>query len=313
MIIDLAKATRVEDEVARRGGLDLKRFGTELVGPCPQCGGRDRFAVSVRKQVFLCRGCGRSGDVIAMVQHLDACTFPEAIRTLIGAERKPAAPVAKPTDSIEKLDEHNAKLALRLWDDASEIRGTIAEAYLARRGLEPPDGDDVLRYFGGCPFDGSRYPCLLSRYRNISTNRPQAIGRVALGPNGIKIGRLTLGPTKGAAVKVDCDENIEHTLVIGEGLETTLAARQLGFSPVWSLGSSGAIKNFPVLSGITSLSIITDNDAPDRNGRRAGQEAAAECSKRWTLAGREVRRVVPKTMGADMADLIGGNGDGKPE
>ena len=34
----------------------LKRVGSEYVGPCPGCGGRDRFAVSPRKGLFNCRG-----------------------------------------------------------------------------------------------------------------------------------------------------------------------------------------------------------------------------------------------------------------
>src|ERR1700681_796691 len=101
MIIDAAKATPIETEVARRGGLGLKRIGGELIGPCPQCGGCDRFAVSIRKQIFLCRGCGRSGDVVAMVQHIDGVDFKIAVQTLGGNERKPIAPVVKSTAEKE--------------------------------------------------------------------------------------------------------------------------------------------------------------------------------------------------------------------
>jgi hypothetical protein len=312
MILDAVKAVRVEDEIARRGGLGLKRFGSELIGPCVKCGGRDRFAVSIKRQVFNCRGCGASGDIIALVQHLDQCTFPTAVRTLGGAERKPA-PIMKPRVQETEDLERNIKFALQLWNDASEIYGTIVEQYLARRGLEPPEGDDVLRFYGGCPFGDSRHSCMLALYRSVATNEPQAICRTALGPNGIKIGRLTLGPTRGAAIKIDDDASVSNALTIGEGLETVLAGRMLGFKPAWATGSSVGVKNFPVLSGIETLTVLVDRDPPDANGRQAGQEATAECSKRWTLAGREVRRVVPKMMGADMADLIGGNGDGKSE
>jgi DNA primase len=68
--IERARAIRVEDEVARRG-IALKRAGAEQFGPCPVCGGTDRFAINVHKQVFNCRVCGAKGDVIALVQHLD--------------------------------------------------------------------------------------------------------------------------------------------------------------------------------------------------------------------------------------------------
>ena len=78
------KATNIADFVAKRGGLNLKRIGKELVGPCPVCGGNDRFAVSPEKGVFNCRGCGKAGDVIALVEHLDRVDFAHAVETLTG-------------------------------------------------------------------------------------------------------------------------------------------------------------------------------------------------------------------------------------
>ena len=46
----------------RAGLLDLKREGRELVGPCPSCGGDDRFSVTEKngRAVFQCRGCNPS-------------------------------------------------------------------------------------------------------------------------------------------------------------------------------------------------------------------------------------------------------------
>jgi Toprim domain len=116
---------------------------------------------------------------------------------------------------------------------------------------------------------------LLSLYRGITTDLPQAICRTAIDASGNKIGRLTL------------------------------AGRQLGFRPAWALGSAGAIRSFPVLAGIESLSIIVDNDEADRNGRRAGQSASLECARRWLDAGKEVHRLVPKKPGTDFNDCLG--------
>ena len=56
-----------------------------------------------------------------------------------------------------------------------------------------------------------------------------------------------LGRAKGAAIKLDPDDDVTLGLHIGEGIETCLAARQLGYRPVWALGSAGAIAAFPVL------------------------------------------------------------------
>jgi DNA primase len=73
-----AKAVLIENDLARRG-VKLKREGRELVGPCPVCGGTDRFSVSINKQVWNCRGCSKGGDVIALMMHLDGSTFLAAI------------------------------------------------------------------------------------------------------------------------------------------------------------------------------------------------------------------------------------------
>jgi hypothetical protein len=56
VIVDIAKANRIEDEVARRGGLGLKRFGAELVGPCPQCGGIDLAIPTEFADVYVALG-----------------------------------------------------------------------------------------------------------------------------------------------------------------------------------------------------------------------------------------------------------------
>ena len=42
------------------------RGKVERVGPCPNCGGHDRFAINIRKQVWNCRGCHKGGDRIAL-------------------------------------------------------------------------------------------------------------------------------------------------------------------------------------------------------------------------------------------------------
>jgi hypothetical protein len=69
--IDLARSVPVWDELQRRG-IDLKPCGAERVGPCPDCGGNDRFAVNIKKNLFNCRGCGaKGGDSIDLVQFLD--------------------------------------------------------------------------------------------------------------------------------------------------------------------------------------------------------------------------------------------------
>jgi hypothetical protein len=135
--IERARGVRIEDEIARRG-IKLKRQGSELVGPCPVCGGRDRFGVSIRKQVFNCRGA-IGGDVIALVQHLDGCDFVSAITTLTGdGVRIRTTPPPKLTKRHDDEDDKASK-ATWLWSQRKPItEGTPPWLHLRKRGYTGP-------------------------------------------------------------------------------------------------------------------------------------------------------------------------------
>jgi hypothetical protein len=95
-----AKTIRLENELGRRS-IQLKRIGWEMCGPCPVCGGRDRFAIHLKRQLWNCRGCGRGGDVIELVRHIDGISFNEAVRKLAGDKGTMA--FAKPVDGRLRL------------------------------------------------------------------------------------------------------------------------------------------------------------------------------------------------------------------
>lgn len=56
--------------------------GGEYAGPCPFCGGYDRFRVWPGKGRYWCRGCGRSGDAIQYLRDFYGLSFTEARRAL---------------------------------------------------------------------------------------------------------------------------------------------------------------------------------------------------------------------------------------
>jgi hypothetical protein len=295
----------IEDEISRRG-IRLRGRGPERCGPCPVCGGADRFSINIRRQLWNCRGCQTGGDVIDLVRHIDRCDFRTAVHTLGIAERPScvrSAPTEPPTPRPAQND--NGKRALALWWASRPIAGTLAETYLQSRGLEHDDTDgEVLRFHPQCPFGGVSHPCMVALFRAIKDNEPRAIHRTALTPDGRKIDRMALGPVGDAAIKLSADEDVTYGLHVAEGIETALAAMSLGFSPAWALGHAGGIAKFPVLAGIDALTIIVDHDCPDSNGRKAGHAAARECARRWMEAGRDVYNIVPHLMGADMADVL---------
>ena len=106
-----------------------------------------------------------------------------------------------------------------------------------------------------------------------------------------------LGRVRGAAIKLDADGEVCEGLHIGEGLETCMAARSLGFKPVWAVGSASAIRTFPVLPGIGALSILLETDDQGANAH-----AARACATRWLESSREVLAIMPLLMG-DMNDV----------
>jgi hypothetical protein len=120
--------------------------------------------------------------------------------------------------------------------------------------------------------------------RNIVTNEPQGIHRTALAPDGTavkrngKTFRMTLGPVKDGAIKLDPDEDVTQGLCIGEGVETCLAGRQMGYRPVWAVVYDSGLTGFPVLPGIDGLTIFGERD--EKGSKREG-----EGGRQWARRG----------------------------
>jgi putative DNA primase/helicase len=170
----------------------------------------------------------------------------------------------------------------------------------------PDQLDAVLRYHPRCPFDGANLPCLLALYRDVESDAPVGIHRIALTHEvfaGGKVKRLTLGSwPRPRAIKL---WPAAEQLFVGEGLETTLAAatrishRGAPMRPAWAAGSSGNMGKLPVVAGVEQLVLLVDHD---HNGQ--GQAAATRCAHRWSQAGRKIVRLKQKRLGADFNDIV---------
>ena len=98
-----------------------------------------------------------------------------------------------------------------------------------------------------------------------------------------------LGIVSRAAIKLDALDG--ETLAIGEGVETGMAARELGFKPTWALGSAGAISFFPLIDGVKRLVILGE-------AGEASAQAIKICGRRWQGKGRRRVRVVMPNEGS---------------
>jgi putative DNA primase/helicase len=132
--IERARRVPIEAEITRRG-IKLNGGGAERAGPCPKCGGADRFSINVKKQVFNCRGCKAGGDVIDLVQHLDGCDF------LTACARLTSEP--PPQKSISKDQKAEPRKVLADSYPYKDEGGAVAFV-VDRLEFQNPDGSFVL-------------------------------------------------------------------------------------------------------------------------------------------------------------------------
>jgi putative DNA primase/helicase len=220
--------------------------GRQILAPGPGHSREDRsLAVKLSSKP--------GGFVVHSFAGDDAITCRDHVRQRLGL---PAFEPSRPERSRALAPERsieNGEFALCIWREATDVYGTLAESYLRGRRLELPEGDcsRFIRFHANCPFGKERHQALVSLIRNIKTDKPQAIQRTALNPadgtavkrNG-KTFRMTLGPVASGAIKIDPDEHVTLGLCVGEGLETCLAGRQIGFAPAWALLSAAVLQNF---------------------------------------------------------------------
>jgi hypothetical protein len=190
--------------------------------------------------------------------------------------------------------------ALSIWHGARDLRGTLAEQYLRSRRLDVSDDlGHALRFAPALRLDGEMVCGLVALMRDVMTWAPCGLHRTFLATDGSKLGRRMLGRSRGAAIMVDDYPDVASGLHVGEGIESVLAARMLGYRPAWALGSSSAIATLPVLPGIEGISVLTEND-------HASDKAARALSARYQAAGAEVFAYAPPS--GDLADAIEGRG-----
>ena len=145
--------------------------GGEWAGPCPFCGGHDRFRVWPEQDGgrFWCRQCEMQGDAIAYVQRRDGITFAEACERLGGQKAAPSASVSRnvqkcpaPEHLFPETEPPSAVWQARAREFVAYAQGQLwqrpdALAYLHDRGLS----DDTIREAGLGYYDG------LDRDKNV--------------------------------------------------------------------------------------------------------------------------------------------------
>ena len=273
--------------------------GRQVMAPGPGHSPRDR-SLSVRLS-----DDPSLGFIVTSHARDDWRTCRDYVAARLGFAPEPIIKPRRPAAVSPAPDVDNRDRARSLWKEAEEPRGTVVDRYLASRRLHLSDdiAGSVVRFHPACPWRDEagnfvRVPAMVAAFRSIKGDELVAVHRTALTADGRKIGRKMLGPVAGAAIKIDADDEVCTGLTVGEGFETCLAARQLGFRTTWAPGSVNAVAAFPVLSGIEALTILEETDD-------TSERAVRDCATRWHAAGCEVLIVRPK-IGKDINDAIMG-------
>ncbi len=192
----------------------------------------------------------------------------------------------------------NTPAAMRIWSRCRPAQSSLVETYLASRGLTLPATDDLRFHPKLRHLTGSVHPAMVALVRNAVTGQPVAIHRTFLEAGGsgkaaVKDEKLSLGPCRGGAVRL---APATDALMIGEGIETCLAAMVYCGAPAWAALSAPGLRSLELPLHIRDVTVLADGD-------EAGEAAAGASSTRWASEGRLVRIVrAPRDM--DFNDLL---------
>jgi putative DNA primase/helicase len=213
----------------------------------------------------------------------------------------PLSRMARRTSVERKPDQDNARrseAALAIWKSAPSAQGTPVETYLASRGIDlPPPG--ALRFHAGLKHpSGGIWPTMVALVTNGADGIPIAIHRTYLAHDGegkapINPQKMMLGPCRGGAVRLAEPGDV---LMVGEGVETCLAAMQATGNAAWAALSTSGLRSLDLPRDVLDVIVLADGD-------EAGEAAARDCARRWMRQGRRVRIARPPC-GMDFNDVL---------
>lgn len=257
------------------GGLGIDRvFLRNKHGPCPLCGGTDRYRWDDKDGTgtYYCSVCG-PGSGMTLLMKFHGWTFREGcekVDAFLGNNftmETRAVPKAPPPPVRDDRDKRRKALE-RVLFEASAF--DIVEDYLSSRGMA--EFPDVLRGHRGLALYDEETRAVLGRHSAVLgpivdiNGDLQSVQRIYLSEPRVKKAMRAVDTIAGCAVRL-----FEPTEALGiaEGIETAIGAYEIWRIPTWSVISTSGIETFVPPAGITALTVFADND---RNF--AGQKAA---------------------------------------
>jgi putative DNA primase/helicase len=270
-------------------------------GPCPMCGGTDRFRWDNKdgKGSFFCNTCGSGSglDLLMGFKGWDFRTAVDEVRGVLGVVT--ADPTKEPMPEVKRK-----KLLGDLWKASRPTeRGDVVDRYLTARGVGEYVYPASLRTSDRCYYaEGIEHPAMLGVVVDVM-GKPVSLHRTWLG-EGCKADvetqrKMMPGEIpEGACIRLGA---VQEEIGIAEGIETALAAMQRFELPVWSAIDAGKLAKWKAPEGVRSVCIFGDNDRSF-----TGQQAAYTLAKRLRIEGVEAQVKIPDTIGTDWADYAKG-------
>lgn len=269
--------------------LGLRRSGQRYIGNCPACGYSNSFAVSdgADRTVVFCHACQDTDAVISAIRRRGFWQH--------GTDTKKSNLAQMPVGELSRAGVR----ARELWIQAAAAKGTLVDTYLQSRGIVeaiPP----TLRFLSQAQHSPSNQllPAMIAAVTVWPERRPCAVHRTFLAVHGngkapVDTPRMTLGPCRGGAVRL---AEAADLLMVGEGVETCLAAMQATGQPAWAALSTAGLRSLELPEHVKEVIVLADGDPP-------GEEAAQYAARRWVRVGRRVRIARPPK-GQDFNDLL---------
>lgn len=278
-------------------------FLTGKHGPCPTCGGKDRFRYTDLNcdGRSICNKCGsRSGvDLLMAVRGLD---FRQAKAWII--EQIGSSPIEPPKS--RQVVSGNGRWFVPMWEGSQQLNGICpASKYLSRRGLRFETFPSQLRYLPRCTYTHesgmkTTHPGMLARFLapdegawSLHVTYLTNSGEKADLP---KVRKMLGSMPHGGAVRLG---DAAETMGIAEGVETALSAAAINEVPVWAALSTGLLVKWKPPPRTRCVIIYGDADESF-----AGQEAAYGLAKRLRDEGLHVDVRFPDEVGADWNDVL---------
>jgi putative DNA primase/helicase len=273
-----------------------RKAGNNWMARCPAHDDREP-SLSIRaaddgKVLVRCHaGCAQERVISALRSH---GLWPENGSHAPGR----SAPGVTATSQPGRDDSKRTETALGIWKATTPADGGPVETYLAWRGLHLPLPPTIRFHSGPKHPSGEIWPAMVALVTRGVDDVPLAIHRTFLARDGagkapVDPQKMMLGPCRGGAVRLAPAGDV---LMVGEGIETCLAAMQASGRPAWAALSTSGLRALDLPNDVRDVIVLADGDD-------AGGAAARAAALRWKSEGRRVRIAHPPK-GMDFNDVL---------